>query len=96
MSDKALADAIEALARSQLLTVDVLRATQSTTQVMAERLGQICDQNGEILAQLEAFGGRQNESERAIKVVQSELNHVRQRVAALETARTPPAQSASR
>lgn len=93
MYDKALSDSIAALAKSQLLTVDVLRQTQSTTQVMAEKLGRICDQNEEILHQLEAFGGRQNESERRIEVVRSELADVQKRLAPIERAYRAAAQA---
>lgn len=91
-----MSDAIAALAKSQLLTLDVLRQTQATTQVMAERLGQICDQNGEILKQLDAFGSRQNDSERKLRVVQSDLADVKRRIAPLEKAHAEAAKSAAR
>lgn len=86
MSEKAISDAIAALAKSQLLTVDVLRQTQSTTLVMAESLGKICDQNAEILSQLERFGKRQNESERELRVVRSEVADVKARLEPIEQA----------
>ena len=84
MTDKAVSDAIAALAKSQLLVVDVLRQTQSTTQVMAERLGQICDQNAEILHRLDGFNTRQNDSERNIRVLRLELADVQKRLTPIE------------
>ena len=96
MSDKALTDAIAALARSQLLTVDVLRQTQATTQIMAERLGRICDQNAEIIKQMDAFGMRQNDSERKLRAVESSVADVQRRLAPLEAHYQAYTQSASR
>jgi len=86
VSDTALSDAIAALAKSQLLTVDVLRQTQATTEAMARTLGRICDQNAEILKQVEASNSRHADSERSIRVVRSELEDVKRRFAPIEEA----------
>jgi hypothetical protein len=93
--DRALSDAIAALAKSQLLTVDVLRQTQSSTIAMAESLrsavatlGQICDQNAEILRQVETSNARweskHRDSERNMRVVQSQMKDVQARLQPIE------------
>ena len=93
--DRALSDAIAALAKSQLLTVDVLRQTQSSTIAMAESLraavatlGQICDQNAEILRQVEQSNNRweskHRDSERAMRVVQNQMKDVEARLRPVE------------
>jgi septal ring factor EnvC (AmiA/AmiB activator) len=84
VSEAALADAIAALAKSQLLTVDVLRQTQATTEAMARTLGRICDQNAEILKQVEQSNNRHADSERNIRVVKTELEDVKRRLAPIE------------
>ncbi len=86
MSDSALSDAIAALAKSQLLTVDVLRQTQATTEAMARTLGRICDQNAEILKQVEQSNARHSDSERNIRVVQSQMSDVIRRLKPIEEA----------
>lgn len=86
MSEAALSDAIAALAKSQLLTVDVLRQTQATTEAMARTLGRICDQNAEILKQVEQSNARHSDSERNIRVVQSQVSDVIRRLKPIEEA----------
>lgn len=88
--DTTLPDALEALAKSQLLTVDVLRQTLATNREMASTLGRIHDQNGEILTQLEAMGARtlkverkQADSESSIRALQdARIDHDRRLTAA--------------
>lgn len=89
--DRAISDAIVALAESQLRTVDVLRQTYSATMEMTafmraavESLGRISDQQQEIIRQIEISNGRHGESERNMRVVQSTMKDVVERLKPLE------------
>ena len=83
MADHALADAISALAKSQLLTVEELRQSRGVMLDMAKRFGQMCDRFDAYVAQSET---RHTESERDIRVVKSQLTDVYRRLAPLEAA----------
>jgi hypothetical protein len=83
-SNRDLSDAIAALAKSQLLTVDVLRQTQATTQHIASTLGRICDQQQEILTRMDRMAGDQRESQRNLRVVKDQMTDVIKRLEPLE------------
>ena len=83
MADHALADAISALAKSQLLTVAELRQSRGVMLDMAKRFGQMCDRFDAYVAQSET---RHTESERDIRVVKSQISDVYRRIAPLEAA----------
>jgi len=83
MSDIAITDALLALAKGQLLTVEELRETRSITRGIFERLGQICDQNAEIIEQM---GQLRRDSERSLRVVKTELADVVARLKPIEEA----------
>lgn len=94
MSDKAVSDAILALAESQLRTVEVLRTTESTTRVMAERMGRFCDRLEEYMQRSD---NRHSDSERAIRVLDSRVTDVFRRIQAVEKiVETPLAKPAAR
>ena len=83
MADHALADAISALAKSQLLTVEELRQSRGVMLDMAKRFGQMCDRFEVFVGQTET---RQHESERNIRVLETKFSDVYRRLAPLEAA----------
>ena len=86
MSDelRQLAHAIKALAESNQGIGGVLRAQVAASAETNRYLGQIASQNEQILEQLNSFNGRQTDSERAIRALQSSHRQHEQRLARTE------------
>ena len=83
MNEKAILDAVAALAKAQLIGAEQFRETQSTMRVMTAKVGRLCDSLDEYMEQ---SNNRHADSERAIRVVSSELKDVQRRVANIEEA----------
>jgi septal ring factor EnvC (AmiA/AmiB activator) len=86
MSDelRQLAHAIKALAESNQGIGGVLRAQVAASTETNRYLGKIASQNEQILEQLNSFNGRQTDSERAIRALQSSNRQHEQRIARTE------------
>ena len=69
-----LAHAVKALAESNLGIGNVLREVVAGSQETNRILAGIYDQNAEILSQMEKINGRQADSEKQSRVVQSTQN----------------------
>lgn len=88
MSDeiRQLAHAVKALAESNQGIGAVLRAEVARGTETNRLLGAIFEQNAEMLELLRVSNGRHNESEKAIRVLQSVTKEHGQRIVTLEQA----------